>query len=225
MAESESSNSGKCPSCKNPIPPQAVFCVHCGLNFKTGQRMGTNIQTDENESPPGDRMKFSDWLVYYRKWVIIVGAVFCILLLSLLFSHRSSKLKEYEEKNSEYSKAIKTAVQMLVAPRLGEKSKQVYYELEFQDPIFPLRSPRRLEFECDAFRVTKTGAIVRGAKTLGFFDLKNSRFKLRSVIGDAWTEHSGPYEFEVRITPYSEKTMQYFGPLLSHHKLNSGSWL
>ena len=170
--------------------------------------MGTNIQGEAKPLPDDDRMKFSDWVSYHRKWVIVGGVVLCILLLVLLFSYRSGKLDQYAEKNREYSKAIKLAVKSMVAPKLGQQKESVYYELEFDDPIFPLRNPRRLEFECDTFRVTSRGAVVRGAKTLGFLDLKNSRFKLRSVIGDAWTKHSGPYELEVCITPYSEKATQ-----------------
>lgn len=36
-----------CPFCQAPIPPGAVICINCGLNFQTGQR----IATEEERAP------------------------------------------------------------------------------------------------------------------------------------------------------------------------------
>lgn len=35
-----------CPSCKQPVAPGAVICVQCGYNFKTGQRLSTQVDRE-----------------------------------------------------------------------------------------------------------------------------------------------------------------------------------
>ncbi|MBN1436481.1 MAG: hypothetical protein JW936_05365 [Sedimentisphaerales bacterium] len=59
-----------CPSCKNPLQPNAVVCIECGYNLKTGKQLTTKIkvsapadpdpdQTDKKQQSPDDSYSHS----------------------------------------------------------------------------------------------------------------------------------------------------------------------
>jgi len=32
-----------CPNCNHDMPPEGIICVNCGMNLKTGQKLGTKV--------------------------------------------------------------------------------------------------------------------------------------------------------------------------------------
>lgn len=56
----ESMTNGVCPDCGADLPPQAVLCVSCGLNLKTGQKMASQLggpQPGPPKKPPALRSR------------------------------------------------------------------------------------------------------------------------------------------------------------------------
>lgn len=214
MAESKSSSSGICPSCKQAIPPQAVLCVHCGLNIKTGQRVATDIQGKKVYSHADKGMTLSDkmtyWMDCYRNWVVWGGVAVCVLLLYLLFSYRSSNVHQYTKKEQEYSQAITDSVEGIVLSKLGKQTEGISTHLEFKSPFFPLSSPSRLEFKCLTYRTTSKNNIVLAAKSIGFLDLNDPRLKMRSMIG------RGLYELDINATQHSAAFMRPLASIAEH---------
>ena len=61
-AEVPSATSARnCPSCHAPLQPGAMICVSCGLNFKTGEKMGTQRIAAPRPSPAPARKPSSSW--------------------------------------------------------------------------------------------------------------------------------------------------------------------
>lgn len=50
---------GKCPECDNPVDRDAILCVSCGYNFKSGKKLGTQLlgADDQVISPAAARGK------------------------------------------------------------------------------------------------------------------------------------------------------------------------
>lgn len=49
----DGTSSVRCPHCGQELPGDAVLCVGCGYNFKTGQRMNTRMEDDAAPLPAG----------------------------------------------------------------------------------------------------------------------------------------------------------------------------
>lgn len=41
--EAGGAGEGRCPSCNQPVKPNAVICVQCGFNLKSGQQIETDV--------------------------------------------------------------------------------------------------------------------------------------------------------------------------------------
>ncbi len=52
---SSSDGDGRCPSCNQPVKPNAVICINCGFNLKSGQRLQTAVGKPTEEAPIGGK--------------------------------------------------------------------------------------------------------------------------------------------------------------------------
>ncbi|MDX9978800.1 MAG: hypothetical protein RBU25_02020, partial [Lentisphaeria bacterium] len=51
------STNNVCPDCGAALPPDAVLCVACGLNLKTGKKMPSQLGVKAKNPPPTPEKK------------------------------------------------------------------------------------------------------------------------------------------------------------------------
>lgn len=56
VPEAPPTQADACPDCGNPITPNAVICINCGLNLKTGQHLQTKLESPETPARPAPKI-------------------------------------------------------------------------------------------------------------------------------------------------------------------------
>jgi hypothetical protein len=115
----------KCPVCKHEWPGDAVVCVDCGYNFKTGQRMQTVYRVLERTVDVG-----ATWLGSYTRLVFARDRKgHATLTISKRFLFIPTGTREIDL--SEYSAVL---VDCALGHQGGEESSPDVYYLDLEGP-------------------------------------------------------------------------------------------
>lgn len=110
----------RCRHCRQPLPGDAVICLHCGLNQQTGQFATTAVESDGAPLPQmavddparlSRMMLAKEWIRSHKLWVVLICVVLIVPLLGMIKSRNSRLLEEHNQKCKEYQIAIEQSLE------------------------------------------------------------------------------------------------------------------
>jgi len=92
--------SSQCPSCKRPMPPEAIVCVGCGYNRRLGQHVSPAVMPGTAAAAPAAGRQATGGgigvpAVLTQPWVVFVGPVLLFFTLALVGRENAGALIAY----------------------------------------------------------------------------------------------------------------------------------
>ncbi|HRX85937.1 MAG TPA: rhomboid family intramembrane serine protease [Phycisphaerae bacterium] len=122
-----------CPSCQRVLPPRSKICVHCGIDVKTGRRLLTARDADDDTAIAETTISIISWLFWIGLYPVASEAyggkkphaVRVIAVLTILIS---AWFLISEHRSPEFARTHKN---LLLWPRSGEVTAEHIDEMYF----------------------------------------------------------------------------------------------